>query len=320
MEKDLEIRDVDPDAARQYIDARSVFVELERTQKNALQVRGGMVWKTVKGTDYLVRTTPAGGQSSLGAKSEKTLAMFEKFKRQKASFTARLASLKEALVKHERLNRALRVGRMPNITVAILNRISNAGLDEHFRVVGTHALYAYETAAGVNLSNDVTSTRDIDLLWDTRKRVAFAQRLKLDSPSMLEALRKADKTFELREDQRYTAVNGEGFEVDIIRREAQESDPHPIRLSESEEDFWVVQARRASDLQNARPFTEIVVAVNGTMARMHTIDPRTFVEFKRWMAEQTDREAIKRRRDMLQARTVEALIRERLPYLADDMT
>jgi hypothetical protein len=318
MGKDLEIRDIDPDAARQYIDARSVFVELERTRKNALQVRGGMVWKKVKGTDYLVRTTPAGGQTGLGARSDRTEAMFEKFTRQKENFTIRLESLRNALDKHERMNRALRVGRVPNITVALLNRIAGAGLDEHFRVVGTHALYAYEAASGVNLSSDVTSTRDIDLLWDTRKRVAFAQRLTLDSPSMLEALRKVDKTFELREDQKYTAVNGDGFEVDIIRREAQENDPHPIRLSDSEEDFWVVQAHRAADLQDAAPFSAIVVAVNGTMARMHTIDPRTFADFKRWMARQNDREAIKRRRDMLQAETVEWLVQERLPHLAAD--
>ena len=274
-----------------------------------------MVWKTVKGNEYLIRTTATGGQSSLGRKSDETMGMFARFTQQKTDLAARIASLKEVVAKHERMNRALRVGRMPNIAVAILNRIANAGLSEYFRVVGTHAIYAYEAAAGVNLVSDVTSTRDIDLLWDTRKRVMFAQQLALDSPSMLEVLRKADKSFLLREDQKYTAVNADGYEVDIIRRETQEEDPHPIRLSESEDDFWVVQARRAVDLQNAPTFNEIVVAVNGTMARMHTIDPRSFVEFKRWMSQQSDREAIKRRRDTLQANIVERLVRDRLPQL-----
>ena len=274
-----------------------------------------MVWKTVKGNEYLIRTTATGGQSSLGRKSDETMGMFARFTQQKTDLAARIASLKEVVAKHERMNRALRVGRMPNIAGAILNRIAKAGVSEYFRVVGTHAIYAYEAAAGVNLVSDVTSTRDIDLLWDTRKRVMFAQQLALDSPSMLEVLRKADKSFLLREDQKYTAVNADGYEVDIIRRETQEEDPHPIRLSESEDDFWVVQARRAVDLQNAPTFNEIVVAVNGTMARMHTIDPRSFVEFKRWMSQQSDREAIKRRRDTLQANIVERLVRDRLPQL-----
>jgi hypothetical protein len=170
-------------------------------------------------------------------------------------------------------------------------------------------------AAGVNFASEITSTKDIDLLWDTRKRVMFAQRLAQDSPSMIAALQKVDKTFELLDDQKYTAINKDGFEVDIIRRETTENDPHPVRLSDAEDDFWVVQARRASDLINAREFSEIVIEVDGTMARMTTIHPADFVKFKRWMSKQTDRLAIKRRRDSMQADAVEWLLEERLPQL-----
>lgn len=313
----MEIREIDPDAARQYIDARAAFVELERSRKKALQVRGGMVWKTVSGADYLIRTTPKGGQTSLGRRSPETEAIYANFVAQKLSLTQRVSSLKDMVARHHRMNRALRVGNMPNIAVDILNRLADANLDLHFRVVGTHALYAYEFAAGVSLASEITSTKDIDLLWDTRKRVMFAQRLAQDSPSMIAALQKVDKTFELREDQKYTAVNKDGFEVDIIRRETAENDPHPVRLSDADDDFWVVQARRASDLINAREFSEIVVAANGTMARMTTIHPADFVKFKRWMSQQTDRLAIKRRRDALQADAVEWLLQERLPQLLE---
>ncbi len=66
MKEHLEISDIGPDAARQYIDASATFTELERSRKNALQIRGGMVWKTVNGADYLIRTTPKGGQSHPG--------------------------------------------------------------------------------------------------------------------------------------------------------------------------------------------------------------------------------------------------------------
>lgn len=66
MQFNLENIEIDPDAARQYIDARSAFTELERTQKNALQVRGGMVWKTVDDKEYLIRTSPTGAQKGLG--------------------------------------------------------------------------------------------------------------------------------------------------------------------------------------------------------------------------------------------------------------
>ncbi len=51
------------------------------------------------------------------------------------------------------------------------------------------------------------------------------------------------------------------------------------------------------------------------MARMTTLHPADFVKFKRWMSQQPDRLAIKRRRDTLQADAVQWLIDERLPQL-----
>jgi len=318
MKFNLENLELDPDASRQYVDARAAFIEFERSKKSALQVRGGMVWKTVDTKDYLIRTSPNADQKSLGRRSAETEAIYASFTAKKSVMEERLSGLKAAVAKHERLNRALRVGRMPTIAVSILSRLANAGLDEHFRVVGTYALYAYEAAAGVRFSSEITSTLDIDLLWDTRKRVAFAQKLQQDAPSMLAALQKVDKTFEIIEDQKSTAVNKDGFEVDIIRRIARKDDPHPIRLSDSEDDFWVVQAKRADELLSAPEFSEIVVAENGTLARMTTIHPAVFVSFKRWMSMEPDRHPLKRRRDALQADAVEWALYERLPHLHVD--
>ena len=46
---------------------------------------------------------------------------------------------------------------------------------------------------------------------------------------------------------------------------------------------------------------------------MRTVDPRTFVVFKRWMAEHAqNREPLKRRRDLLQAQIVQELLDEGL--------
>lgn len=77
----------------------------------------------------------------------------------------------------------------------------------YFRVVGTHALNTYEAAAGISFASVISSTCDIDLLWDTRKRVIFAQRLANDSPSMLADLQKVDKSFQVLDKQKCTAIN-----------------------------------------------------------------------------------------------------------------
>ena len=303
--------------ARQYIDAVSTFEALEEAQMEAAQVRGGMYWHAGPASSpdakYLVRTTPAGAETSLGPRTPENETIYERFTQLKRESAERVSVLKAALEQHQRLNRALRVGRVDPLIVALLSRLASTQLSPHFRVVGTHALYAYESTAGVRLDSDTLATRDIDLLWGTEKRILFStQFAKVDS-SMLGVLKKVDGTFRIRKSQKYTAVNKDGFEVAIIRRERAGDDPHPIKLSDEDDDFWVVQARRANVLLDSPGFSAVIVASNGTMARMNTVHPTTFIAFKRWMANQPDREALKRRRDVLQADAVQELVNKYLP-------
>ena len=305
--------------ARQYIDAVSVFEALEEAQAEAAQVRGGMYWHAGPAASpdakYLVRTTPAGAETSLGPRIPENIAIYDRFTQRKRESAERLSGLKAALDQHQRLNRALRVGRVDPLVVSLLARLASTQLSPHFRVVGTQALYAYEAIAGVRLGADTLATRDIDLLWDTRKRIEFTTQLARVSSSMLGVLKKVDSSFRIRQSQKYTAVNKDGFEVDIIRLERAGDDPHPIKLSSDDEDFWVVQARRANVLLDAPGFSAVVVATNGSMARMNTVHPATFITFKRWLTSQPEREALKRRRDSLQADAVQALIDQYLPQL-----
>jgi len=60
-------------------------------------------------------------------------------------------------------------------------------------------------------------------------------------------------------------------------------------------------------------FSAVIVVSNGTMARMNTVHPATFIALKRWMANQSDREALKRRRDVLQVEAVQELLDGYLP-------
>ncbi len=101
----------------------------------------------------------------------------------------------------------------------------------------------------------------------------------------------------------------------IIRREQTGDDPHPIKLSneDEDEDFGVAQARHANVLLDSPGFSAVIVATNGTLARMNTVHPATFVTFKRWMAEQADRDPLKRSRDKLQADAVQELLVQCFP-------
>ena len=307
----MEIQDLPEDAIRQYINARQSFAAYKQAKVRALAYRGGMVWKTVKGRDYLVRTTTKSAQTSLGVRSESTEAIYLKFTEGKDISQESVGGLKAALVRHQRLNRALRIGRTPNIIIDVLAALESAGMADYFTVVGTNALYAYETAA-----SGLLATQDFDLLWDNRKKLSLVLQGGPLVDGMIGLLKKVDRTFVILEDQKYTAVNKDGYEVDLIWRN---SDVNPARFSSLEyDDFWVLKARNADWLLSAPKFKAMVVGVNGQMTYMNTVDPRAFALFKLWMAEQNDREYGKRLRDAAQARAVVSLINERLPQFSFD--
>ncbi len=306
------------DATRQYSDARSVFIAHEAAIRGVAEVRGGLYWKTQGHTDYLIRTSTRNSQKSLGPRSPETEAIYQKFTARKAETEQRLSDLSTELVRHQRMNRALHVGHAPKLLVAILSRIFKAGLSDYFTVVGTHALYAYEAAAGVRFRDEALATRDVDLMWDVRKRLSFVTQMSRLDRSMLSLLQKVDPSFRLRADQSYTAVNSKGFEVDIIRREVRESDPHPVRLTDAADDLYAVPINRLERLQSGKKCSEMIVATTGHMARMNTIHPLLFAAHKRWMSEQPSRDPLKRRRDLLQANLVQELVDHYLPHLADN--
>ena len=300
-------------AARQFIDSSTVFGEYRRARTAARQYQGGMYWKKQGSYCYLVKTMPDNRQKRIGTRSAETEAIYEEFVIRKTETEARLASLRDALRDAERLNKALKVGRVPSVVIAVLQALDDAGLAENFTVVGTHALYAYESAAGVRIVQSALATQDVDLLWDARRRVQFMADMGRLNTSVLRILQKADPSFRRKEDQLSTAINDKGFEINFLRRVQQGDDPHPFRLSIDEEDLWPVQARRTNVLTDALRFEHIVVSVTGRMALMRTIAPRVFAEFKAWLAvEAPDRPAVKRRRDAQQSAIVQALLNEGL--------
>lgn len=300
-------------ATRQIIDSTTVFDEFVRVQAQARQYAGGMYWKRQQGYQYLVKTSPDNRQQRIGPRSPETERIFEEFTARKSEVEARLKSLKGALTDAERMNKALKAGRVPSVVVSVLQSTENAGLGEHFTVVGTHALYAYETAAGVRIVQGALATQDVDLLWDARRRVRFVTDLAKIDLSMLRVLQHADPTFQRKEGQNETAINAKGFEVDFLRRQPEGDDPHPFRFSDDEDDLWPVQALRASVLTSAPRFEHVVISATGRMTLMRTIAPEAFVEFKRWMAEKAPhRPKLKRQRDRRQADIVQALLDEGL--------
>lgn len=300
---------------RQLSDAQAAWRNLLQARRTAAEVRGSMKWKTVEGRTYLVRVSPKGAERSLGPQDERTQAIFDNFHARKGPAEARLKAMKAAVDEHRRLNRAFRVGRTPAVVVRSLLAIEEAGLADQFLTVGTHALYAYETAAGVRVESGVVATQDLDLLFEAGKLRTYTARMaRSDARSLITVLRKADPSFQVKREQLQTAVNDAGFEIDIIRRQVTGDDPHPLRMSDEEDDFWAVQVDQGEKIASSRKFEHLVVAASGEMAMMRTLHPLDFIRLKQELAKRPGRDPLKAPKDRLQAQVVQQLWDEYLRH------
>ncbi len=302
---------------RELVNAQATWRAFAQARREARQVKGSMTWKQVGSGTYLIRASSKGAQTSLGRKSEDTQAIYDGFQLRKGPAEARMKALKSRLEEQRKLNRLYRVGRVPNVVVRALAALDDAGMADQFMVIGTHAIYAYEAAAGVLVDSSAMATRDLDLLFDARKRLAFAATLhKSGARSLIGVFKKADPTFRVMREQLQTAVNDDGFEIDIIRRKATPDDPHPMKMSDDEDDFWAVQIADGDKLITGRKFDQLVVAANGEMASMHTLHPLDFVRLKRQLAALPGRDPQKAPKDRLQAQVVQQLWDQYLHRLA----
>lgn len=310
--------EIDNDQRKQYIDAEQIRrTWLEATQR-ALNYRGSMYWLKIKNNDYLYREYSKSERNSLGPRTPENEKIYAEFKAAKESVDLRHKNLTKAISIQERMNSALRVGRTPSVVVNVLEEIRKAGLQDNLMVIGTNALYAYEAHAGIRFFGDVTATTDMDLLWDSRKQIellSFGPE-QFNSDGLIGVLKKADSSFELDE-SKSSAANSSGYMIDLIKRRPQSlfDDKEQQQMTSNPEDFWASKIRNMDWLLSAPKFKQVVVATNGKMAEMVTVDPRAFALYKVHLSEKEDRDPNKAPRDLAQAQAVYSLIKEKLPHL-----
>ena len=317
-----------PEQARQIVDVEQVFNTLrEAMQELNGRYAGSMFWVTSRNKRYLRRTIKKVA-TSLGVESQDTHAIHDAFVAGKDRFLKVRDDCRVRLDGMARVNRALRLGRVPNEAARLLRRFDEAGiLGRQIKVVGTNALFAYEAAAAVQLQSDVMATGDLDLLFDARRRLRL---LGDEGPqSLMNMLQKADRSFRARPSNTYSAANSRGYMVDLITPVGKhpmqgdaDSKPKSISnfgaLDEGGDDLVAVGINGLEWLENAPTLTQIAIADDGKPVRIVTIDPRVFAAHKLWLADRADRERIKRGRDRLQARAAYIIARDYLNMSFDD--
>ncbi len=303
--------------AKTVIDAEQVFSAYCDTVAKARAYHGGMHWKSIGGRDYLYRSLDRNGRAkSLGPRSEETEAVLSAFVTRKAELTERTAELKERVAVQAKVNAAFRVGHVPNEVADICEQLDKAQmLDRNVMVIGTNAMHAYEALTGVRFASDIMATVDLDLLWNHNSKLSLATTHAVEETGLLGLLKKADKTYEIKQGQAFRAISSKGYMVDLIR---QMPDPpwadEPDRFFQ--DDMVATDIFNMKWMLGAPRIVQPAIALNGRVFNMSAPDPRAFAMFKLWLSQADDREPQKKLRDAAQATAVIRLIEDRLPHLA----
>jgi len=217
-------------------------------------------------------------------------------------------------IRPARFCKASKVNRAPKIITNILrvldqNKLSGKGLI----VIGTNVLYAYEMMSGVYLDYAIMATQDIDLLWDTRARLTLLAMHHLNNYGLLGLLKKADKSFEILKPKSFTAINKEGYMVDLVQAEPKSIAMISPKMIGDDNDIHAASVKNLQWLISSPKIKQMIIGKDGYPAVMIVPDPRAFALHKIWLSAQTDRDAMKKKRDFSQGAAIIRLIMNYLP-------
>ncbi len=298
------------------VDAVQLYQHFLDLRQQYQEFRGGLHWKPVGSREYLVRTLDRlGHQQSLGPRSPKNEELLRQFTEKKNELKGQLRSLEEELARRAKFCVAAGVNRVPRIAADIVRLLdSNGLLGTHLLILGSHAVYTYEMAAGVQLKAGLLQTDDLDTLLDSKAELEIAGEVR--STGLLGLIQKVDRSFRLVRQRSFRAVNSKGFMVDLIR--APFSDQKGATSIGRKADLIAEPLQGLEWLAGASRMTQIVIAENGYPVRFIVPDPRVYALHKLWLSLQPTRDPLKRKRDFRQGEAVASLALEYLNLSFDD--
>lgn len=305
----MKFRELTNEQRRQLVDAQQAFRAWREASHEFRHgypplykgFRATMRWKQVRGKEYLYR-----GEKSLGLRSPETERIKTDYSDQRTKLRARLTRLERRLDEMRPVNRALGLGRVPDIAARVLRKLDIEDLlGSHLFVAGTHALFAYEARTGVLFSGDLTATTDIDFLWDVRQRFTFLMQ-NINERGVIGLLQQVDETF--KKTRSYRAENSDPYLVEVIRPQRKDEvfKPDP-KITAADGDLEPAAMEGLEWLLSAPKFEEIAIGEDGRPLLISCIDPRVFALHKLWLSKQPTRVGLKRRRDLMQAQAVAAV-------------
>src|ERR1700741_5170840 len=124
----IELQELNGDQSRETVNTAQRYTALSEAQQREIGYRGSMSFAERGGTEYLLRDyyDPVSGvrrQKSLGPRNADTQKTFDAFVHGKADAIERRRSAAETIQRQAAVNRALRLGRVPDIAARIVRAL-----------------------------------------------------------------------------------------------------------------------------------------------------------------------------------------------------
>lgn len=291
------------DAARVVINAAQSFESLQKLRQQESGLKGSMHWKQINGKTYLYRGFTGGKNKCIGPRTEETETLKQKFEQQKQQIKSNIQGLQEQMRIQAGYIKANRLNRFPLAAARMIRALQVHDIPH--RVIGTNSLFAYEMAAGVVF----------DVMLDSRQGIKIASTI--NSQTILSILQKAvpDLTRVTETAHEYSAVSADGYMIDLVTQSLNPMKPNEFSKLLSKEDLLPVEIESLKWLASAPAFKAVCFDTRGFPVQLETVDPRAFALHKWFVAQQPDRNPLKKQRDRMQAVVVADLVRSQLPHL-----
>lgn len=304
------------------IDAKQVYEALRTMRQESRAYEGSMHWKTVSGSDYLIKSV-RGVQRGVGPRSPETEEIYRSFTVGKAAADDRLKGVLARLAEQARVCKAASINRVPSVPAKVLRMLDAHGLlGKNLIVIGTNAMYAYESAAGIMFDSAIMATTDIDLLMDARLKLKIAAKERISDGGLMSLLKQADSSFSPVYEKGFRAVNRDGYYVNIVKAEPSppwKEEPSSLGAGDTLE---ATPIKSLNWLLSSPKFSDISIGSDGAPVPIVCPDPRAYALQKLWLSSQPDRDPLKKGRDQAQAFAVASVVANRMPqppFLPDDL-
>ncbi len=277
-----------------------------QTRRAMAQLPYGMKWKTINGTDYLYALRDRQGSgTSIGPRNLATEQTMADFGANKITLKQREETSRGAMETSCRIYQTLRLPLIAPQAAEILREADRRSLlGSHLIVVGTNAMAAYSLEATMAFEGVDVTTDDFEMAWVAADRVEMAV--------VWPMLKSVDNTYTVNTERPFQARNSKAYEFELLCSPSRlaalprRDQPRPYPLPEQE---WLL---------NGRFIDHVVVARDGSPARLVVPDPRWFALQKAWLSEQEKRNPAKRPKDARQAQKLLDMVARRMPQFPLD--